>query len=89
MKFQWMKNEPFTQELLESWTLWLVEQIKIRDQQTSRPRRRMGTLYQITDGSYVLLERNNEAKPLFLDADLTLDEAQRAAKLFLCVGVAA
>ncbi len=89
MKFQWVKNEPFTQELLESWTLWLVEQIKIRDQQTSRPLRRMGTLYQLEDKSYVLLERRNEATPYFLDADLSLEEAQRAAKLFLCVGAAA
>lgn len=89
MKFQWIKNEPFTQELLESWTLWLVEQIKIRDQQTSRPLRRMGTLYRLEDKSYVLLERKGNATPYLLDANLSLEEAQRAAKLFLCVGAAA
>lgn len=79
MKFQWIKNEPFTQELLESWTLWLCDV-------GGRPGGRMGTLYQLEDKSYVLLERNRESKPLALDDDLSLDEAQRAAKLFLCVG---
>jgi hypothetical protein len=82
MKFQWMKNEPFTQELLESWTLWLADK-------GGAPLRRMGTLYQLEDKSYVLLERKHEATPYFLDADLSLEEALRAAKLFLCVGVAA
>ena len=82
MKFQWIENEPFTQELLESWTLWLCDK-------GGRPGGRMGTLYQLEDKSYILLERKHEATPYFLDADLSLEEAQRAAKLFLCVGVAA
>ncbi len=81
MKFQWTKNEPWTQVLMESWSLWLMEK--------ERPIRLMGTLYRLEDKSYVLLERKGDAKPYLLDADLSLEEAQRAAKLFLCVGAAA
>lgn len=81
MKFEWIENEPWTQVLMESWSLWLMER--------ERPIRLMGTLYRLEDKSYVLLERKGDATPYFLDADLSLEEAQRAAKLFLCVGVAA
>lgn len=81
MKFMWSKNDPFTQELIESWTLWLCDK-------ASQPRRRFGTLYK-TETHYVILERGKEEMPLVLDGHLTLDEAQRAAKLFLCVGEAA
>lgn len=84
MKFQWYENEPFTQDLIESWSLWLADK-------SDRPLRIMGTMYKLEDGSYVIMERasknaSKDTPPLLLDADLTLDEAQRAAKLFLAVG---
>ncbi len=87
MKFEWIENEPWTQELLESWSLWLMDK--------ARPVKMMGILYQLPTG-YVIREpisrtyRTAEEQAVYrLDADLSLEEAQRAAKLFLCVGVAA
>lgn len=80
MKFQWFKNEAFTQELIESWTLWLCDK-------AGAPRRRFGTLYK-TETHYVIMERGNEETPMVLDKHLTLDEAKRAAKLLLVCGQA-
>jgi hypothetical protein len=78
-KFTWTKNEPWTQEMLDSWNLWLADK-------AGTPRRCMGTMYQLHDNSYVILERGKEKRPMVLDAGLSVDEAKRAAKLFICVG---
>lgn len=80
-KFKWFKNESWTQEMIESWGLWLTDK-------RENPYLPLGTLYQLEDKSYVILERGKEKRPMVLDAGLSLDEAKRAAKLFMCVGEA-
>lgn len=87
MKFEWIENEPWTQELMESWSLWLMEK--------ERPIKMMGILYQLPT-AYIIREAvsrtygtTKDQAVYRLDADLSLEEAQRAAKLFLCVGAAA
>lgn len=85
MKLEWVKNKPWTQELIDSWNLCVVKEIRIRDVDARKIQANLGTLYQ-TETGYIILERGNEQNPYILDGDLTLDEAQRAAKLFLCVG---
>ncbi len=80
-KLKWFKNEDFAQELIQSWGLWVTDKF-------NAPYLPLGTLYQLEDKSYVILERGKEKRPMVLDAGLSLDEAKRAAKLFMCVGEA-
>jgi hypothetical protein len=76
MKFTWVVHDGSP---MASWNLYLM--------QGTTAMKRMGTMYRIEDGTYVVLERGWEAKPLLMDASLSLEDAQRAAKLLLCAGV--
>ena len=76
MKFEWAVNNGSSP--MAAWDLYLTG--------NDRPVRRMGTMYRIEDGTYVVLERGWESKPLMMDASLSLEDAQRAAKLLLCAG---
>lgn len=80
MKFEWAVNNDSP---LASWNLYLTG----NDSGVKVKVRRMGTMYRIEDGTYVVLERGHESKPLMMDASLSLEDAQRAAKLLLCAGV--
>lgn len=79
MKFEWTES---AYTMVKTWDLHLCSKDGVG-------RRRMGSLYRIEDGRYVVVERNYASDPIVLDADLSLEDAQRAAKLLICTGGAA
>ena len=73
-------NIAWSEELNDSWDLMLADKAGVF-------RRRLGTLYRIDDGGYAVVPRDaTVADTLFLDSHLSVDDAQRAAKLLICVG---
>lgn len=77
MKFEWYQAP--TVNNTTTYTLWLMY--------GDRPMRAMGSMLKLPR-AWKIMEVNVGGKPDFywLDGDLSLEEAQRAAKLFLCVG---
>jgi len=82
MKFQWVNAWGWETDIAKPqdvWTLFLMG--------NHLPVKRMGTLTKVR-GAWRVLEHRVSATPdkYWLDGDLSLEDAQRAAKLFLCVG---
>lgn len=73
MKLEWKQ----TARDPDVWVLYLVDK-------TTKPIKRMGWLV-VGEQKYLVRETNSDHS-YHLDRDLSLDEALRAAKLFLCVG---
>ena len=76
MRFEWLKYDFHPQDI---WTLFLIKDGRfVKD---------MGTLTKVR-GAWRVVESTIHTTPdkYWLDGDLTLEDAQRAAKLFLCVG---
>ena len=79
MKFEWKETDGSIADGRPMWSLYLVW--------NDRSKRIIGTMTKLSR-AWRVMEINVGGKPDFywLDNDLTLEEAQRAAKLFLCVG---
>lgn len=79
MKFEWLEVEQWQAEVAaprQVWGLYLVD--------AGTYRRLFGTLTKLNRAWRIY--DPGTADKYWLDNDLSLDEAQRAAKLFLCVG---
>ena len=79
MKFEWHELDASFNDGRPVWGLYLV--------QAGQFKKLMGTMTKLSR-AWRIIERRPDTKPDFywLDGDLTLEDAQRAAKLFLCVG---
>jgi hypothetical protein len=76
MRFEWFRWDFHPHDV---WTLYLVKNGRfVKD---------MGTLTKLR-GAWRVAENTIHTTPdkYWLDGDLSLEDAQRAAKLFLCVG---
>jgi len=79
MRFEWFRYDFHPQDV---WTLFLMG--------NHLPVKRMGTLTKVR-GAWRVVEntrhtRHTTPDKYWLEGDLSLEDAQRAAKLFLCVG---
>lgn len=79
MKFEWSETDSSIADGRPVWNLYA----KWND----RSKRIIGTMTKL-NRAWRVMDINPGRKPDFywLDGDLSLEEAQRAAKLFLCVG---
>ena len=76
MRFEWFKDDSHPQHV---WALYLIKNGRfVKD---------MGTLTRLPR-AWRIVENTIHTTPdkYWLDGDLSLEDAQRAAKLFLCVG---
>lgn len=76
MRFEWFKRDFHPQHV---WALYLVNRhLRVTE---------IGTLTKLR-GAWRIVENTIHTTPdkYWLDGDLSLEDAQRAAKLFLCVG---
>ncbi len=80
MKFEWIEHEGWDDK--PAYTLYLMD--------GTRPIRTMGTLVELNRAWRIREHRTNDLywldKNLSLAPSESVEEAQRAAKLFLCVG---
>lgn len=84
MKFEWYEVDSGVADGRPMWNLCLVWNGAYSGQQYSRP---IGTMTKLSRAWRVMeIRPGNKPAMYHLDGDLSLDEAQRAAKLFLCVG---
>jgi hypothetical protein len=76
MRFEWIRRDGHPQDI---WALYLIKDGRfVKD---------MGTLTRLPRAWRVLEHRViSTPDKYWLDGDLSLEDAQRAAKLFLCVG---
>ena len=79
MKFEWSQLDSSIVDYRPVWGLYLVH--------AGNFKKVVGTMTKLSR-AWRIMEINTGGKPDFywLDSDLSLEEAQRAAKLFLCVG---
>ena len=79
MKFEWRQLDTSIHDDRPIWGLYLVGDATYA--------RLFGTMTKLSR-AWRIMERKPGSKPDFywLDSGLSLEEAQRAAKLFLCVG---
>lgn len=91
MKFEWKEAQSWDDSGNQAgvWNLYLMSNKHFNKHGEALASKRMGTLFKlrrawkIKSSQWSLGDKPDE---YWLDADLTLEEAQRAAKLFLCVG---
>lgn len=83
MKFEWFELGPVWGGDHPMWQLHMVS----TDGGITHTKAILGTMTKLRN-AWRIMERRPGSKPDFywLDGDLSLEEAQRAAKLFLCVG---
>ena len=79
MKFEWRELDASFNDGRPLWGLYLVR--------AGQFKKLMGTMTKLSR-AWRIMEHRPNSKPDFywLGNDLTLEDAQRAAKLFLCVG---
>lgn len=83
MKFQWYEANAWG----SSAPMWQLHMVKSDAHGCEQTVSILGTLTKL-NRAWRIMERKTYVKPdmYWLDGDLSLEDAQRAAKLFLCVG---